>query len=78
MKYSETYLKNKEGLAAARNQNKGGFVKRYLIISQTNMYYRVFQYFVSIACIFSSFMYALFASFRYDVDIDHLIDDELF
>ena len=46
------------------------------------MYYRVFEYFVSIACILSSFMYALFAGFKYDVDQkmkeDIIISDEDF
>ena len=41
------------------------------------MYYKVFQYFVSLVCIVSSFMYALFAGFRYDVDLNHKIEKEI-
>ena len=51
--------------------NKRGFIDRFLIISQTNVYYKMFQYFVSIVCIISSFMYALFAGFRYDIETNN-------
>ena len=39
-------------------------------ISETNSLYKLFQIFITLLCVFSSCMYANFACFRQDVEMD--------
>ena len=40
------------------------------VINMNNKFYHIFQFFLTLICTFSSFMYAFDAAFRYDVEFE--------
>ena len=47
---------------------KGCNLQSMFIISMNNKYYSLFKFFLTLICVFSSFLYAFYAAFRYDTE----------
>jgi hypothetical protein len=64
-----TSMKENEEEEGGDDARKQQSFQDYLIISPTkSIFYSPFKSFVVLLCILSSFLYAYFAAFRYDVD----------